>query len=185
MTEDEIGVEFLVRPNDKEEDVVDDADGDDELEASRPACALVVSRRAVVTSRLRDGSATVFSLYFCLCGKSLPLVCLMLLPAIEPSSANIVLVPVNIFFPREQVMGRVMSEDRAGELVVEICVRFCLYFRCVVVKGFYVHLCRGLALVVICVYRFGFEASDEHRDFSLRNEILRPIVITHKPTSMR
>jgi hypothetical protein len=57
-------VEFLVRPNDREEDVVDDADGDEELEASRPACALVASRRAVVKSRLRDGSATLSFQYF-------------------------------------------------------------------------------------------------------------------------
>jgi hypothetical protein len=64
VTGDEIGVEFLVRPNDREEDVVDDADGDEELEASRPACALVASRRAVVTSRLRDGSATLSFQYF-------------------------------------------------------------------------------------------------------------------------
>ena len=61
MTGDEIGVEFLVRPNDREEDVVSDADGDDELEASRPACALVASRRTVVKSRLPDSLATVFS----------------------------------------------------------------------------------------------------------------------------
>lgn len=54
-------MEFLVRPNDREVDVVGDADGDDELDASRPACALVASRRTVVKSRLPDSSATVFS----------------------------------------------------------------------------------------------------------------------------
>lgn len=111
-------MEFLVRPNDKEEDVVDDADGDDELEASRPACALVASRRAVVTNRLQVGSATVSSQYFYLHSENLPLVCLVLLPAIEQSSGKIVLVPVNIFFcPRMQVGGSCddgQSSWRAG-----------------------------------------------------------------------
>lgn len=44
-----------------------------------------------------------------------------------------------------QVMGRVMMVDRAGELVVEMCINLRLYFRWVEVKDFCLHRCRDYA----------------------------------------
>lgn len=159
MTGDEIGVEFLVRPNDREEDVVGDADGDDELEASRPACALVASRRAVATSRLRDLSAAVFSQYFHFHAKSSPLVCLMLLPAIEQSSGNIVLVPVNIFFARVcKLGGRVMDRRSSWRTGCRGMDRSLSLLSMCEVKDFCVHRCKDL---VWGLSKTGFEAWDE------------------------
>ena len=52
-----IELEFLVRPSRGEDAIADDVDAeDDPIEASKPTCALVASRRAITAAPRRCGS---------------------------------------------------------------------------------------------------------------------------------